>query len=123
MPAIRGSKSKKKTRRYAQIRDVDAITADLKSTRHLTLYQATKSPEDLPALGAYYCIECAKYFESETNLVGHRRGSTHKRRLKQIKEGAHTQREAEEAIGLGVDNGPVKAKQETAEMLVDEVVT
>jgi bud site selection protein 20 len=123
MPAIRGSKSKKKTRRYAQIRDVDAITADLKSSRHLTLYQATKSPEDLPALGAYYCIECAKYFESETNLVGHRRGSTHKRRLKQIKEGAHTQREAEEAIGLGVDNGPIKEKKESAEMLVDEVLT
>jgi bud site selection protein 20 len=120
MPAIRGSKSKKKTRRYAQIRDVDAITADLESSRHLSLYQSTKSPEDLPALGAFYCIECAKYFESETNMVGHLRGSNHKRRVKQIKEGAHTQREAEEAVGLGVDNGGARAK-DGGEMVVDEV--
>jgi len=117
MPAIRGSKSKKKTRRYT--RDLDSITADLASARHLEQYHATKSPEDLPALGKLYCVECAKWFESEVNMVGHRKGKTHKRRVKQLKEGAHTQREAEEAVGLGVDNG-VRTVAD-AEMVVDEI--
>jgi bud site selection protein 20 len=120
MPAIRGANSKKKTRRHT--RDLDEITADLESNRHLTQYQATKSPEDLPALGAYYCVECAKWFESEFNMVAHKKGGPHKRQIKLLKEGAHTQREAEKAVGLGVDNG-IREKKGAEEMAVDEVGT
>jgi bud site selection protein 20 len=78
MPAIRGSKSKKKTRRYA--RDVDQVHADLASTRHLERYLETKPAEDLPALGKWYCVECAKWYDSEYNYDGHLRGKPHRRR-------------------------------------------
>jgi bud site selection protein 20 len=78
MPAIRGAKSRKKTRRY--IRGVDQVEADLKSERHLERYIETKQPDDLPALGAHYCIECAKWFDSETNLSHHNKSKPHKRR-------------------------------------------
>lgn len=61
-------------------RDLDQVVADLKSPRHLERYKVTKAPEDLPGLGEFYCIECAKWFESEINLVAHRRGKNHKRR-------------------------------------------
>jgi len=108
MPAIRGAKSKKKTRRHT--RDIDQIDADIKSPRHLEIYKETKAAEELPALGAYYCIECAKWFDSETNIEGHKRGKPHKRRVKQLLEGPHTQKEADEAIGLRTDNG-IREKQ------------
>jgi len=103
MPAIRGSKSKKKTRRYT--RDLDQIHADLSSEAHLAQYKKTKAMEDLPGLGQWYCKECAKWFEGEANFTSHRRGKNHKRRLRQLREEPHTQKESEAAIGLSTDNG------------------
>lgn len=61
-------------------RDLDQIKADLESPKHLKQFQETKAAEDLPALGRHYCVECAKYYESEFTLVEHRRGKPHKRR-------------------------------------------
>jgi len=78
MPAIRGPKSKKKTRRY--VRDVDQIHADIHSPGHLERFKDTKLPEDLPGLGEFYCTECAKWFESDANYVSHKKGSQHRRR-------------------------------------------
>ncbi|OMP86003.1 Zinc finger protein bud20 [Diplodia seriata] len=103
MPAIRGAQSKKKTRRYT--RDVDQVHADLRSERHLQLYKETKAEEDLPALGQFYCKECAKWFESNDNLTSHQRGKPHKRRLRQLREEPHTPKESEAAVGLRTDNG------------------
>ncbi|KAF2149910.1 hypothetical protein K461DRAFT_296322 [Myriangium duriaei CBS 260.36] len=109
MPAIRGSDSKKKTRRRA--RDLDQIHADLHEDRHLQRYKETKAAEDLPGLGQNYCTECAKWFESEANLSQHTRGKPHKKRVRQLKEEPYTQKEAEAAAGLSTDNGK---KLETA---------
>lgn len=78
MPAIRGDKSKKKTRRHT--RDLDQVHADLHNERHLALFKETKDVEDLPGLGQFYCKECAKWFESEANMVAHQKGKVHKRR-------------------------------------------
>jgi bud site selection protein 20 len=130
MPAIRGAKSKKKTRRYT--RDVDQSYADLHNPRHLERYLDTKNTEDLPALGQHYCLECSKWFDSAVNLESHRRGKPHKRRsgasgllnrthlsrLKQLKEEPHTQKEAEAAIGLRTDNRQ-RALKKPDEMNVD----
>lgn len=69
-----------KTRR--KTRDLDQIKADLLSPKHLAQYKETKAPEDLPDLGKWYCTECAKWFESEVNLVVHRKGKPHKRRYR-----------------------------------------
>ena len=116
MPSI--AKHNKKTRRFT--RGLDQITADLESPRHLEIYKETKGPEDeLPGLGQHYCMECAKWFESAANMEAHQKGKVHKRRVKQLKEGAHTQEEAELATGFGrVDNGK---KVEDA-MMVDEAM-
>ncbi|KAI5460262.1 hypothetical protein BGZ63DRAFT_404742 [Mariannaea sp. PMI_226] len=92
-----------KTRR--KTRDVDQIKADLLSPKHLAQWQDTKAAEDLPGLGRHYCTECAKWFETESTLVAHRKAKPHKRRVKQLAEEPYTQREAEAAVGLGTDNG------------------
>lgn len=63
------------------IRDLDQVHADLKSSKHLAQHKAAKPAEDLPGLGKYYCVECAKWFEGENSLVQHRKGKNHKRRL------------------------------------------
>ncbi|KAI0895069.1 hypothetical protein F4806DRAFT_497212 [Annulohypoxylon nitens] len=98
-----------KTRR--KTRDLDQIKADLRSPKHLAQYKATKASEDLPDLGKWYCTECAKWFESEVNLVVHRKGKPHKRRVKQLREEPYTQKEAEAAIGLRTDNqGPERSE-------------
>ncbi|KAH8670472.1 zinc finger protein [Ilyonectria robusta] len=88
-----------KTRR--KTRDVDQIKSDLLSPKHLSQWKDTKAIEDLPDLGRNYCIECAKWFDTEPTLVAHRRGKPHKRRLKQLAEVPYTQKEAEAAAGLG----------------------
>ncbi|EZF37011.1 hypothetical protein H102_08498 [Trichophyton rubrum CBS 100081] len=74
MGSIRRSKTKRRARDY------DQVVADLRSRKHLTQYHSTKDVEDLPGLGKHYCIECAKWFESEYNLVAHRKRKNHKRR-------------------------------------------
>jgi bud site selection protein 20 len=71
---------------------------------------------DLPALGQHYCVECAKWFEDEHNLVAHRKGKNHKRRVRILKDEPHTQKTAEAVVGLGVDNG----KREQTMMDMDE---
>lgn len=88
-------------------RDLDLIKSDLNSSKHLTQHKISTAAEDLPALGEHYCIECAKWFESNYNIAAHRRGKNHKRRVRMLKEEAHSQKAADAAVGLGVDNGRV----------------
>ncbi|PMD20503.1 hypothetical protein NA56DRAFT_646191 [Hyaloscypha hepaticicola] len=107
-----------KTRR--RLRDLDQISEDLRSPKHLAQHKSSKAAEDLPGLGQFYCVECAKWFESEHSMVTHRKGSTHKRRVKALKDGPYTQKEAEAAIGLRTDNGPRQAaKENTKDVEVD----
>lgn len=61
-------------------RDVDQVKADLKSSKHLSQFKSLHADEDLPGLGKWYCIECAKWFEGEHSLLAHRKGKVHKRR-------------------------------------------
>ncbi|KAL5337919.1 hypothetical protein BJX70DRAFT_368032 [Aspergillus crustosus] len=111
MGAVRRTKTKRRTRDYDQVR------ADVDSPRHLQLYQETKDPEDLPGLGKHYCVECAKWFESEYNMVAHTKGKNHKRRVRLLREEPHSQKLAEAAIGLTTDNGV--RSQETDTMAMD----
>ncbi|KAI9150158.1 Zinc finger protein [Paramyrothecium foliicola] len=110
-----------KTRR--KTRDVDQIKNDTLSARHLSQYKKTKAPEDLPGLGRHYCIECAKWFDTDATLVSHRRGKPHKRRLinpfrvKQLREGPYTHKDADAAVGLTTDNGTAGRTTE----LVDDI--
>lgn len=62
------------------VRGVDQVHEDIANPRHLEQYLETKAAEDLPGLGRHYCLECAKWFDTEYNLVDHRKGKPHKRR-------------------------------------------
>ncbi|KAF8309258.1 hypothetical protein DL93DRAFT_1774900 [Clavulina sp. PMI_390] len=57
--------------------------------------------DDRPGLGQHYCVECAKYYESDDALKSHWKSKIHKRRCKALKEPAYTQEEADRAAGLG----------------------
>ncbi|KAF7982501.1 hypothetical protein HWV62_28094 [Athelia sp. TMB] len=54
-----------------------------------------------PGLAQHYCVECAKYYETDHALTTHWRSKVHKRRCKELKEPAYTIEEAERAAGLG----------------------
>ncbi|KAI9684005.1 MAG: Bud site selection protein 20 [Bathelium mastoideum] len=121
MPAIRGSKSKSKTRR--RTRDLDQLHADAQDEKHLTQFTETKSAEDLPALGEWYCKSCARWFDSDKNFEAHQQGKKHKKMLafpdapnfmpfrltplrdRLLKEEPYSQREADASVGLWTDNG------------------
>ena len=109
--------SKKKTRRHT--RDFDQIHADLHDKRHLEQFHETQTREELPAFGDFYCIECAKFYESEANYKSHQKSKPHKRRVKALKEEPYSQKEAEAAAGYG---SAVAKKDDDAEdsMIVEE---
>lgn len=97
MPAIRGQDSKKKTRRHT--RDLDQVHADLRDDKHLAEFKDAKPVEDLPGLGQHYCLECAKFFESEANMLAHKKGKVHKRRYV-VRGGASTTADSQQSEGL-----------------------
>ncbi|KIW11537.1 hypothetical protein PV08_10838 [Exophiala spinifera] len=113
MGSIKRSKTKRRTR------DLDQVKADLKSPKHLAQHKSNKASEDLPGLGAFYCVECAKYFSDSHNLNEHRRGKNHKRRVRMLKEEAHTQKMADAAVGLSTETRRNQHEPEN-EMLVDD---
>ena len=95
--------------------------ADLASKKHLQDHKDSHASEDLPGLGRWYCIECAMWFESETNFVKHAKGKPHKRRVRQLKEEPYTQKDAEAAAGLTTDNGKKTVEREMVDVEEDVV--
>ncbi|TQW09554.1 zinc finger containing protein [Cordyceps javanica] len=77
-----------KTRR--KTRDLDQIKADLASAKHLGRFKEAKATDELPGLGQNYCIECAKWFDTNSALLAHTRGKPHN--LKQLRDEADTAR-------------------------------
>ncbi|KAJ9637972.1 hypothetical protein H2204_004562 [Knufia peltigerae] len=112
MGSIKRTKTKRRTR------DLDQVKADLKSPKHLAQHKNTKASEDLPGLGAFYCVECSKYFSDSHNLNEHRRGKNHKRRIRMLKDEAHTQKMADAAVGLSTENRRNQHERDN-EMLMD----
>lgn len=110
---VRNKRTRTKTRR--RTRDLDQIKADLTSSKHLERYKKTKCSENLPGSGRWYCVECAKWFETESTLFAHQRGKVHKRMVKRLQEEPYTQKEAEAAIGLQTVNTvpSTRAKMDT----------
>ncbi|KAF8458231.1 hypothetical protein BDZ91DRAFT_743305 [Kalaharituber pfeilii] len=96
MGAIRRSKTKRRAR------DIDQVHSDLRNPRQLVQHKALIPDEDRPGLGQFYCIECAKYFESQHSMDHHLTGKRHKRRVRLLKETPYVQAEADAAAGIGV---------------------
>ena len=88
------------------------------------LPRTAKQPldEDLPGMGQYYCetvedcllalrcragVETGRWFINKQALDQHKKSRFYKMRVKELKGAKpHCQRDAEAAVGLGVDNGP-----------------
>ncbi len=69
----------KKIRRRS--RDLDQIFDEIQpGTLEKSVKKLTEFDEDLPGLGQYYCVSCAKYFVSKEVLEDHFKTKRHKRR-------------------------------------------
>ncbi|OLY81050.1 Zinc finger protein 593 [Smittium mucronatum] len=89
----------KKYRLKRKTKDLDQIQQDLMPENKEKIENADLDA-DLPGQGQHYCIECNKYFiDSEANSK-HKASKVHKRRLRQLKVPAYTQKEAELSAGM-----------------------
>lgn len=87
------------TQNKKRTRDIDQVHDDLKVPNKF-LPGALEKDEDLPGMGQFYCIACARYFVSAESKAVHEKSKLHKRRLQKVKDEPHTQRDAELAAGM-----------------------
>ena len=103
---------------------VDQIYDELKDEKKVKELTNQPIDADLPGLGQYYCLHCAKYFISETTLKEHTKTKVHRRRLKELKDKPYSIEEAEAAGGLApADNGIVSAKRALMESSSNNINT
>ena len=76
-----------RTRRYQ--RDIDQIYDDLKPG-NIEKIVSQKLDEDLPGMGQFYCVSCAKYFINQESKLRHTTSKDHKRRVKALQEEPYT---------------------------------
>eukprot|EP00466_Bigelowiella_natans_P002956 jgi/Bigna1/70387/fgenesh1_pg.11_\ len=90
-------------------KDLDQIQDEIKIVEKKGL----KLPfdPDLPGLGQFYCVPCARYFINETTQRNHEKTKDHKKQIKKVKEKQYTQKEAEEAAGMGTSNTQSEKKE------------
>ncbi|SCV02268.1 LAMI_0G17414g1_1 [Lachancea mirantina] len=95
-----GRYSVKRYKTKRRTKDLDLIYEDLASKEKIQSLLNQPVDETKPGLGQYYCIHCAKYFESATALKTHLKGKVHRRRVKELKGVPYTQEVANAAAGL-----------------------
>lgn len=65
------------------------MKADLISRKSLDKFKNSKATEDLPDLGRNYCVECARWFDTESAMLAHCKGKPHKRRYESFSSAAY----------------------------------
>ena len=91
-----------KTKRY--IRDIDQIVEDLQPQNLLKIYQKHQKPqEELPGLGQYYCVFCARYFVEGNSLESHNKTKDHRKRVKESLIAPYTIKDSRAYGGLSMD--------------------
>ena len=105
--SIRDVYKRNKTKRRRM--DIDQI-----EERLLNKTKSVESYKDVEkvGLGEHPCVECDRLFVDQLTLDKHTKGKPHKRRLKQIREGAYTQKEAENAIGMKTTNETIEKRND-----------
>ncbi|KAI9464804.1 hypothetical protein F5148DRAFT_169438 [Russula earlei] len=91
------------SRTRARTRDLDQIQLIDLDPKNRAKLEAQELDYEKPGLAQHYCVECAKYYETDSALQSHWRSKVHKRRCKALKEPAYTIEESERAAGLGRD--------------------
>ncbi|EKM82187.1 hypothetical protein AGABI1DRAFT_55377 [Agaricus bisporus var. burnettii JB137-S8] len=105
------------SRTRARTRDLDQIQLIDLDPKNRAELEAQPLDYEKPGLAQHYCVECAKYFETDHALKSHWRSKVHKRRCKQLREPVYTIEEAERAAGLGKEGKrPVREAVLDAEM-------
>ncbi|KAF4610453.1 hypothetical protein D9613_006556 [Agrocybe pediades] len=108
------------SRTRVRTRDLDQIQLIDLDPKNRAALEAQPLDFEKPGLAQHYCVECAKYYETDAALNSHWRSKVHKRRLKQLREPAYTIEESERAAGLGRETSRRPAA--AAEMPVDMAV-
>jgi bud site selection protein 20 len=83
---------KHKTKRYT--RDIDQVFEDQKP-ENITKFTELSEDEELPGMGQYYCVTCAKHFCDDKGLIAHKVTKFHKRMVKELKVEPHNHKSAE----------------------------
>mmetsp|Transcript_23797 Transcript_23797/g.26974 ORF Transcript_23797/g.26974 Transcript_23797/m.26974 type:complete len:145 (-) Transcript_23797:265-699(-) len=92
-----------KTKNYK--RDHDQIVGDMEPGNREKLENQPIS-EDLPGMGQFYCVSCARYFINQKAIQHHNDTKSHKRKLKEALETPpYTQAEADLYGGLANPKG------------------
>lgn len=125
-----GRYSVKRYKTKRRTRDLDLIFNDLSFPESIQRLKQQAEDENLPGLGQYYCIHCAKYFLDNNALKGHLRGKVHKRRVKELSVNPYTNLESEAATGTNLEkfmskvskyqNEEAQRKQMETEMLQNQ---
>ncbi|BEJ14426.1 hypothetical protein CspHIS471_0401930 [Cutaneotrichosporon sp. HIS471] len=104
-------------RTRVRTKDLDQIQHDIDHSRK----KLEKQPidEDKPGLGQHYCVECGKYYESDAALRTHTKSKVHKRRLKDLKEGAYTVEESQRSAGISAPDNRQRGVEEVARRFGD----
>ena len=90
------SKNRPKVRKASAFgaKDIDQIKEQLGNP-----VKVEYDPE-LPGCGEFYCHECDRHFISAVVLADHKRSGLHKRRVREVRDFSHSQKDAEWAVGL-----------------------
>ncbi|EFA83059.1 hypothetical protein PPL_03847 [Heterostelium album PN500] len=95
------NKQYKKARKTARRgKDIDQVWDDVQPDKIEKASKHDIDPE-LPGLGQFYCVHCAKYFVAQSDLDTHLTGKKHKRRVKDLKVKPYTVEDSQ----LPIDNG------------------
>ncbi|PXF44693.1 Zinc finger protein bud20 [Gracilariopsis chorda] len=109
----RKGSNKRSRRKRTLSRALDQIHEDISGKGQFSKNGTTDLPVDfdLPGLGQFYCVECARYFITDGVLAAHKKTKKHKFRLKELKDKPYCQAEAEAAAGMAPpDNGSTSAR-------------
>eukprot|EP01123_Difflugia_compressa_P001143 TRINITY_DN11301_c0_g1_i1.p1 TRINITY_DN11301_c0_g1~~TRINITY_DN11301_c0_g1_i1.p1 ORF type:complete len:130 (-),score=35.40 TRINITY_DN11301_c0_g1_i1:27-416(-) len=94
------SKAKATKRRK---KDVDEIYFDLQPIGVAKI--KNRPPDiDLPGMGNFYCVPCARYFVTEAIMQEHQKSKPHKKRVKIFKKEVPYGVNKEEVYGMKIDN-------------------
>nr|CAD2159806.1 unnamed protein product [Meloidogyne enterolobii] len=91
-------------------KDLDEIKETMERPEKLAKVVNQPVDEDLPGAGQNYCVECDRHFINDKVLKNHKKTKVHKNQLKRLKEQQHSQKDADLAGGLGVEEPVVKKK-------------
>ncbi len=104
VPGSKNSANKKKKYKKAlstknRPKDIDQIQDEIKKEEVTGEAMKFEIDEDLPGLGQFYCVPCARHFGNAEILSKHKSSKPHKRRMKDVAQEQYTQEEADRGSG------------------------